>query len=808
MFKPIGRGSAKIAITANNVLRGSVGTFGAMGSIPGLRLIRFFGAALALILASSWLWLLYGDVLRDPGATLFNDNQDGLKNYFGFAWHARYGNSVWQFEGMNHPYGEHIGYPDAQPLFANAWRAVLDVVPEQYVNTVALINLLMLFALPISALFFYLVLLELRVPWWYAAICAVPIAFISPQIERMYWGHFALAYGYWIPGAWWLLLKSMRNGRQWAWSAALGVWIFCGLWVHVYLGFICAAFVMLATVFDRLIFRPPSQATYWPGLCALIGLAMFGVMLFITDGHADRTQHPTGFFLYRTTWAGLLTPGDEWEDTPFRALFGDGYGWPPEGRTYPGMAALFWAVALGVLLIARTFTRKVIPTLNGMMPSSMRGSLLAAVVLLLFAFGLPFVPGITDGWLWHMPVLRQFRAPSRFAWVIIPMLGTMACFWAWRLWAVRRSMVWKVATSVVLLGVPALFASEGYGNNRHVASTIQGHGNIFNMATLGRTEVDLVATVGKQHANALLLLPYFHDGAEEIMIPYDRGTARLAQLLAYHTGLPLLNSIATRTSISEAEQQIRALGPTWYERPALPFSTEEKFIVVAVDTLLDKYDLDVVRRAHLLSAQDGISVLELHASDLLADERAMTATAWLTAFNSLVDTAAGGWRPGPPLVVDGYENSHATHVHSGTGAMAGKLSERPVLVRMDGRLLDPGVQYEVSFWYYNKGPFQRMATICVLNTYANGEQHWNRCTDPRFSRCIDGDWTLVELPFHVDHEDDRMEVYMEADPIYTDSAWIDDLLVRRADTDVYRVLPADGDLPTAIQHNGHVLPLR
>ncbi|MFZ1686089.1 MAG: hypothetical protein WAU70_01630 [Flavobacteriales bacterium] len=777
-----------------------------MGAIPGGRTTKLFGAALALVLSCAWLWLHYGTVLRDPGAHLFNDHQDGLKNYFGFAWHARYGSDPWQFEGMNHPYGEHIGYLDAQPLFCNAWRAVLHLAPDQHVNSVALVNLLMLFALPISALFFYLVLVELRVPWWYAAICAVPIAFISPQIERMYWGHYALAYGYWIPATWWLLLRSMRGGWPWAWSAALGAWILCGLWVHVYLGFICAAFVIIANGLDRLMDRSRVLGKYAPGLYALSALIFFGAMMGITDVHADRTMHPTGFFQYRTTLAMLLTPGDEWEDAPFRALFGDGYGWAPEGRNYPGLGALLWVGILCLLIISRSFTERCIPVLQAMVPTNMRGPLLAAVVLLLFAFGLPFVPGITDGWLWDVPVLRQFRAPSRFAWVIVPMLATMACHAAWLAWAAQKTLIGKALTSVVLLGIPMLSTIEGHGYNTHAAFRIQGHRNVFLEEGLDPVEQELVAAIRKQPASALLILPYFHDGAEEIMVPYDPAAARLAQVLAYHTGLPMINSMATRTSITEAEQQIRASGPTWYERPTMPFRGNERILVIANDTLLDKYDRDIVRRTRLLSKHGAQSLLELQAVDLLADERAATSNNWRTAFNALPDNGAGGWRPEAPLIEDGFEGRTATHVHNDHGAFACKLSEHPT-VGLDGNVLDVGVEYELSFWYYNRGPFQRMATACVITTYASGEQQWSRCTDPRYSRCIDGDWSLVELTFHLDHEDDALQLYMEGDRLQTDSAWMDDLLVRRLDTDVYRLLPQQGDRAVGVQRNGEMLPL-
>ncbi|MBK6776998.1 MAG: hypothetical protein IPG74_14575 [Flavobacteriales bacterium] len=54
---------------------------------------------------------------------------------------------------------------------------------------------------------------------------------------------------------------------------------------------------------------------------------------------------------------------------------------------------------------------------------------------------------------------------------------------------------------------------------------------------------------------------------------------------------------------------------------------------------------------------------------------------------------------------------------------------------------------------------------------------------------INGDWTLVELPFDMENEDDLLTLYIEADHKHLDSAWTDELLVRRSDVDLYRTLP-------------------
>ncbi|MBK7554495.1 MAG: hypothetical protein IPI55_07825 [Flavobacteriales bacterium] len=767
------------------------------------------GLLVAVGLSLAGLWVHYGAVLKAPGDHLFSDHGDGLKNYFGFAWHARYDTTASVFAGMNHPYGEHIGYPDAQPIFTNTWRVLLDVMPEWHVDSVAVVNLLMLLSIPLCAVFLYLILLEFRVAWWYAACCAVPIAFISPQIERMFMGHYALAYGWWIPAAWWLYLRSGRSAKPWLWSMALGLLVLCGLWTHVYLGFICAAFVLLAVPLDHFAGRSESLNRLWPAACVTGALLLFGAMLRLTDMHVGRTDHPTGFFNYCATWAGFLTAGDEWNDAPFKLLFGTGYSAQPEGRIYPGLGALLWAIIVVLLLAVSLFRRRATASLRLLLPVNSRAPLLSAFLLLLFAFGLPFVLAPFEDLLWHTPVIRQFRAPSRFAWVIVPMLAVMSAHAAWVLWSWQRRSVLKWLSAVPLVTIPVLCAIEGFGYNVHAGARVLGQPNIFVLDNLDPTERSLVEIIQRQNVGSLLVLPYCNEGAEEVLVHCDPGAIRLGQLLAYHTGVPLINSTITRTSIQEARKQVQAVGPSWYERPRLPFALDETILVLVKGELHNAYDRAIIGRAKSVHSIGDVSLHLLAQKDLLKDDRAAAIADWQKAALVCADsTSTERWCPDEPVLFDNYDGAPATHSLLGAGALSLALSERPVLATFDGRLLDPGVHYEVSFWFYNHGPMQSLANVCVMNTYSNGEVHWDHCTDPRFSRTINGDWTLVELPFDMENEDDLLTLYIEADHKHLDSAWIDELLVRRSDVDLYRTLPGQDKRSAVVQRNGHLILLQ
>ena len=138
-----------------------------------MRQMKHRGLWLTLLLSTLLLFLYFGSVLRAPGHYMFNTDGDGMKNYFSFAWHAEHDTSITTFSGMNYPFGEHIDYPDAQPLQSNVWRAVCKVFPGLLPHTVALINLMMLASIVLCALFVYGILRELSMPELLAAVFAL-----------------------------------------------------------------------------------------------------------------------------------------------------------------------------------------------------------------------------------------------------------------------------------------------------------------------------------------------------------------------------------------------------------------------------------------------------------------------------------------------------------------------------------------------------------------------------------------------------------------------------------------------------------
>lgn len=747
------------------------------------------------------LFVYYGTVLRAPGHYMFNTEGDGLKNYFSFAWHAEHDTTMITFSGMNYPFGEHIDYPDAQPLQSNAWRMLCKAFPVMLPQTVAVINLLMLLSLVLCSVFLYGILRELSVPDLAAAVFAVLISFMAPQVLRGTQAHYALAYAWAIPSAIWLMLRQWRSMRPDCWAAAMFLIIVCWLFTHVYLGFIAAVLVLLCGILAFLLRTGNRRASFGMVVAPLLSLLAFWAWQKLTDTHLDRTLHPTGFFKYQMSFSTLFAP-----DILFASpLWSKVIGLPgfrlAEGWSYIGLGTLTVFLVVAFLFIRSLFGKTVRSFMEAFFPPKMAIMLVAGLLMLLLAFGLPFDPWCKEC-LWHTPVLGQFRAPARFGWAFYFVITIWAARSTWMLWRRSAEGGVRAAGSVLLFLVVGLFISDVHYLNRYVSKRIVDQPNYFDLQQLPADMKAVVIAAKKVPATALVTLPYFHNGGEEFMIPADEAGLLVGQTVAQHTGFPLMTSSLTRTGLGEVRELIQGMGPGWYPKAiGARFHPQDTILIILSGSSMGKYDRSTMEHAHELMRSGPYTLLTITAGELFANR----ADGIVQHFEAKRDSLyrSGDWyfsRPDTFLLNDGFERVPATHVRTGQGAFSGLKRDFNVLAHLPEGVLDTGITYLASFWYYNCGPMRchAFAGIDDFDPEA-GTGIWDHYTDPRFARTIEGDWSMVELPFRAGGKNHELRLFITGEPYYQDSIWVDDLSIRVADVDVYRVDSVGGKL----WYNGH-----
>lgn len=516
---------------------------------------------LALVATAVLLLGWHHRTLGLSGSHYLTQDGDALKNYFTPLYHVLHDSSYTHFEGMNYPYGEHVVYTDCQPAIANTLKAIHSVIPLSFSTILAILNLLMFLQVFISVWLIYRICRHFSLPEWLSALGAVGIALLSPQWLRTS-GHFALTYTFVLPVAWWLLLKNLEHPRLLR-SFATAVLLFIFGWIHPYLLMISGIFLFLAWMSDAAIRKRWISVLH--GLIAgALPLIAFKLSVSLTDHVTDRPDQIYGHEAFSATWEGIfapwsLFPGAKWlpGETP-----------PFEGQSYIGIAGVFFILLLflmGLMGFLRVFQSsgkgkfRRLGQISGnqlsKLPSGMLPSLIAAGLLLALATGFPFLKN-PDRWVDIFPPLEQFRAPGRFAWVF---------FWVWNVFALYG--FWRLGNRYMIGALPLVMAGILIVEGNFMQKTVDRRLAPVAVSDIHQTVQKWTANMAEK-PDAHLVLPFFHIGSENLYANHP-ASVEFAFPLALETGIPLMNSMMSRTSFEQTWKQFQWLWPYRFEAPEI-----------------------------------------------------------------------------------------------------------------------------------------------------------------------------------------------------------------------------------------------
>jgi hypothetical protein len=749
-----------------------------------------------------FLWPHWNAVLRDPGACSFNVGYDGTKNYYTVAWHVKHDSSMLAFEGMNAPFGEHIDMPDAIPLLSNGLRIASGLLPDLREEGITAVNLFMIIGIPLTAILIMEVMIALLVPWWYAAVASIGIALTSPQHFRLL-GHYALAASWVIPLMVLLVLRWERCGRRWGPLILLSGMLLLVHAVHLYLAAMAAGMVVLYGLWMM-----RHTGGFRPSLRLLASVALpvslYGLHLKFTDMHSNRPEHPSGFEAYTAELDGLLRPY-EWVASPLDPLFfGDPVRITQEAQCYLGAATWVCGLVLIGLVLSRRLFRGVQRTGTPLVDRPVIGLLFASSLLLLFAFGIPFV-WLPDEVLWHTPLIPQFRAPARFAWPFFHVCGVIipALLWLHRRTAPSSARKW--VSSGALFVFPALALFEAYYFQRFFGRASAENPNEFSDVGAPPGMNELVKSLPADRPRALIPLPYFQQGGEYLSIPYENPSLRAACVFAYRTGVPMLAASMSRTSVDEVRQQIGLLTPPWYDRPlGKRFSSTDEFWLLTCGLPLTEAETRLLAAATPVGKAGDLTLWKIGHSDLFKDERQRM----LAHVRGMLDTLTakdGVFVSDTHTVVihRGFDERSARKAIGG-GAYEGVKSDHNVILDLAAGTLSPGKRYVISFWYYNRGPQKCHAFIGVrFRDPMTGKDSYAATASAAAATTLLDDWSLVRSDFEAPASDLEVSLVINGSTPPADTVWVDELLLREPSVAV--VAPLGKGIDNGVLWNGELV---
>jgi hypothetical protein len=558
---------------------------------------------------------------------------DGIKNYFTYLYFIKYDFGT-HFTGLNYPFGENIVFTDNMPALAWPIAKLKIWFPGIANYGLVLMHSTFIISYFVGSFFVYKILDLFGVRGWWAVASAVFIAYFSPQFTRVF-GHFGLGVSCFFPMMIYWVMQYDRTTK-----IKYLPYIFCCTivftFLHVY--YLAFAFVLiLAYCFAYLV--TPSKPFFKkvkriaPLLIPVVSaIVAFKIYLKITDTVTDRPVYPIGYLGGGTTGPDILTSGFNFiGHYAFLWLFGGMAAKDTEGYTYLGFVTILTAIYLLYRIIKsiviRVRNKKKIPTHP---VRAYRKWLIVALVILLFSMGVPFVWGL-DFLVDYFSVFRQFRTLGRFSWTFYYLIMIYASIFLYR-WFVRMRLKGyrkQYLTLAILIVSVWLIEWNGYGAEirRRSEEAKPNYGSFF--STENESWLTWLRKKGydPKQFQAATGIPYFHIGSEKLGLQnndYPK-TMYVGTQLAMQTGLPMMDVMMSRTSWSQAFEQVRFYdGPFTEKTIATKLSDKPLLLFVNKNFPLSSGENYMLRYADFIGSRDDVDFYKFNIQKMLTGDKQYT----------------------------------------------------------------------------------------------------------------------------------------------------------------------------------------
>lgn len=721
------------------------------------------GFLLSLLAGTIYLFIYHGAVLCSPNSYQFHHEGDAIKAYYTLAYHVVHDSTWWHFDGMNHPYGDHLHYPDAQPILANGLKVLGGMFPSVKSQTVGWVNMYVLAGILLGLPFLFLLFSEFGARWEVALCIAFAAWVLNPQLIRMN-GHFGLAHCWVIPAILWSFLIGARNHARMRYPFILVIAVTVSIWTHPYLAIIGIAPIWLYGISRSLIrWKRPERPTL--RLLALSILPLFAFLLIDSLGpsHEGRSEYPLGFFDNRTTVFNILSPLKEERSPLHRFLFSEPTDITIEGLCYLGGAVVLLPIALFYLL--RQPMRKYV---------AYRADVLilyfVCTLLLLYAMGIPFIWDLKR-FVWKLPLLDEFRSSGRFSWPFYYVsFGVVAlAFTEW----VDRSRYRKLAWAGIVL-LMTVQTYEAHFTKRSVRRNLVRSNMFIPDAPPDELKHLIVDLNNHENLRSFIPLPFFHYGSEGVLAGHERDQHK-AMMVSFHTGLPMMASAIAKTSITEARAIVSMFNPPFYDQPLLQkINANDSIAVIAFRDELPIHDAALIQSIGPVVGYGDCRIAYARSHELFNRSEHPSAE----QLRDLIHQSEKMQFNGDTALFFNFDHLDSEISLRGTGSYYTAYGEYETVVELNPHPFTKGRDYILSLWLDSSRPLAdySMYIISMESEPAVGE-HWDRISDGRRALVRHEGRSFLEIPFTCTH-DGIFRFYINHSPYYPSRALLDDLLIR------------------------------
>ncbi len=733
----------------------------------------------------------FAKVIKNPSTILFTAGGDGIKNYLTPMLHVKNSTSYNHFDSMNYPYGEHVLFTDNQPLISNILRFIQQNITDISENTIGVLNYAMLISLFLSGILLYYIFRRLDLPHYYSMIAGVSVVWLSPQVIR-FAGHYGLSYMLVLLLLLYFLMEFEKRENKW--SYRILALVLLSPMLHFYNFGIAALFL---TLFYALkVINDKSSLVFYAKHWALQIIVPFVFFTFIWlkigNSVTDRPDSPLGFLYYVTVWEGtFFSPGNWMYDFIDQYVVKIKKVNENESINYVGFVATFFFF---VRLLSWIFSRKIKMLEEEMMAqlpekNFLRTAFWASFLLYLFSIGIPFnIPGV-EVLLDYTGPLKQFRGLGRFSWIFFFVLNIVA-FYAVYQWGSRiKSIEFQRLFYFIFL---TIIVSEGIRNARKVNPT-------ETMAsTYAANEESLetwISHIEKDKYQALLPIPYFHLGSEFLGFDPDGTTIANHLLTSYHTKIPTLGVMMSRTSWQQTLGSVPFGRELYREPPVLKNLPNQKPLLVMESKAHHKRTdfvyqniLDQGRKIHenkeyalyelpIDAYQKAIAVKNQKIRTEAQDPKLVKNGIFLTkdsVFNCIYDS---------------FDANISELHYRGNGAMPVLNKEKKIIFTGQIPNQQKGKRYSLQCWLHAPVGINLQTDIYIVEKNKNTGETIKKNHHGALHNVVtlDGSWFFLSMPFDVQNDDSIIEVMFFNKNSQAKNICIDEFMIVPEWRDFYQI---------------------
>ncbi len=751
-------------------------------------------ALISVVIGILILLFFYHVNIFHPNKFIFLADVDGLKTYFNFVWHGMHDSSLLELNSMNYPNGEFLLLEDSIPFLNNCKMLLSHFLPAINNYSVAILNLLVFFAFPVGVFFMYLIFLRFSLPYHISAFGAIVVIFLSSQILLLNpAGHLALCSVCFFPIGWYLVLRYFDEQNPVKWSILIALNILIWTFTHVYLGFLLIIFTTVVFL-TKLLFRFRYFFQIKVFVHFLIQVVIPTVFTFglikMFDSHPDRidmpfmTTHSASFY---TVFLSNLSPIKGFYNLFFDLSIIDKQSWGRIGN-YIGFVSNIVIIATIVMSIIFLVKRK-LKNIKAYFPNELYIYILASISLLIYSMAIP-VKYFSESFINSMPLLKQFSSMGRFAWGFYYVIVVYSLVFLYKL--LYKSKWGKVLFYLLLI----FYFVEAVPYHNKVSKKIKVYNNAFSLNHISNSE-KVLTELDKEIFQAILPIPYYLKFNLPFSNVHSDNSIYASMISAVHTGLPIFSVYLSRPSVTEGLSIFKMLQPLPY-RVSIPEIVNDKrnfavIVNVADSTQLSTEERLIISKAHFYKKSEKYIIYSL-SPDTLFEDYSNEKDKFELIKDSLVnknmclvqDTSSY-------FYYQNFDEQDSSISYKGKGSFKREKNKYNIVCELLTNKLDTSKNYVLSYWYYNYLWDQTFNTAIIEEIDNNKEVLQYLYYSPIATSIIDKWWYFSEYQFKPISNESTIKIFFHGTNKFENWFAIDELLLRPADADIYRIEECNGD---------------